>query len=182
MSKIAVLEKFMANDWTLVVRNRRMSIRTERLIGAGMALWGLVVLGLIFPGISGGSLHRYSQYLPYLPLPVALLWGYFRLRVCFGEHRVVSGLLLTKGTFLACRYWSYSEIDCVGLKPIFRNCTLTFLPKDESDTTLRVSVPKKSEQFKSIVLFLSQRVDPDRLDQSVKKAWMNIQTGRPAFS
>jgi hypothetical protein len=181
MSELTVLGEFVTKNWVVVVRGRGTSRTVGRMLFCGAGLLALVVMRFVFPGYGDHPLRELLDYLPYLAFVALVFWGYLRQRVCFGKHRVARGWLMPRGVFMGCRSWSYSEIARVDLDAGFWNCSLTFYPEKISDAVLTVSVPKKSEQLKSIVALLSQGIDHERLGESVQEVVKNIEAGGPAF-
>jgi hypothetical protein len=82
---------------------------------------------------------------------------------------VSNGLLLNRYLFLFAKSWSLSEFESITLDVESRMCVFEFVGKKWYAQRLLVSVRKDSQELRSIVNYLSQKVDVDKLDSNIRR-------------
>jgi hypothetical protein len=168
VKKDAILTRIEAGNQTLLVRNRYASAKFQRLL----VMAGIVAVLAVACLFAGGKIPidpSSLRELPYLLLLVAVLWGRTRIYVFFSGNQVSNGLLLNRNLFLFSRSWSLSEFESITLDLESRMYEFEFAGKKWYDPRLLLSVRKDSHDLRSIVNYLSQKVDAERLDSNIQQ-------------
>jgi hypothetical protein len=167
VKKDAILARIEADNRVLLIRNRYISAKLQRLL----VMAGIVAILVIACLITGGTLplNRSSlRELPYLLLLVAILWGRTRIYVCFCGDQVSNGLLLNRNLFLFSRSWNLSEFESITLDLESRMYEFEFAGKKWYDPRLLLSVRKDSPDLRSIIKYLSEQVGIEKLDSNIQ--------------